>query len=591
MSETHERRGILGGFNALLRHFSPSERLALYALTVTLALSTFILLVGVNDAVSTQVPTEGGSIVEGAVGTPRFINPVLATTDADQDLAMLTYSGLLRVGENGLIPDLAGRYEISDDGKTYTFHLREGLAFHDGTPLTSADILFTIALVQNPDIKSPRRADWDGVAVTAPDDRTVVIELPHAYAPFLENATLGILPKSHWENVPAEEFPFHSLNTHPIGSGPYMIGAVLLDTTGAPTEYTLEAFPTFALGKPHVSMTYRLYSNDDALLAAADAGDIESFVASSPKRIPREVQDNGNFLRIPLTRIFGVFLNQNHAPVLADASVREALDVAIDKETIIAQVLGGYGSALTGPVPESILAGDVAGVATSSESAEEVAENVNRADAARGILADGGWEFVAPSSTPESGVPAPAGVWTKDTSTLSLKLATADAEELVATAQSVADAWTAAGIPTEVEIYPLPEFNQDILRPRTYDAILFGEAVGRSLDLYPFWHSSQRNDPGLNLSLYTNAEADRALASARTSTNVEEREKFIREFLEAIGRDNPAVFLYSPEIAYLVPSYVKGITVPALTAPSERFASVHEWYRDTERIWDIFSEK
>ena len=137
-------------------------------------------------------------------------------------------------------------------------------------------------------------------------------------------------------------------------------------------------------------------------------------------------------------------------------------------------------------------------------------------------------------------------------------------------------------------MYPLSEFNQTVLRPRSYDAILFGEVVGRSLDLFPFWHSSQRNDPGLNLSQYANTEADRALASARAATDRGAREAVIREFLAQIQEDRPAVFLYSPEAAYLLPANVQGVDIDPAVSTAERFAEIHTWYRDTERVWDFF---
>ncbi len=151
-------------------------------------------------------------------------------------------------------------------------------------------------------------------------------------------------------------------------------------------------------------------------------------------------------------------------------------------------------------------------------------------------------------------------------------------------------AWNAAGIKTEVHVYPLTEFNQTILRPRAYDAILFGEVVGRSLDLFAFWHSSQRNDPGLNLALYTSSAADKALADARASSDSAARQEHLRAFLEEVAKDKPAVFLYAPEIAYILPSRLQGVELGTLTTPADRFLTIHTWYRDTERVWNIFSK-
>lgn len=569
--ELKPRRTLFRGLNALLVHFSPSERLLLYTFTLTMGLSAFALVGHANDRISTEVPTKGGEIVEGGVGTPRFVNPVLALTPTDEDLTILVYSGLVRAIDGEFMPDLAEGFEISDDGTTYTFHLRDGLVFHDGTPLTAEDVLFTVALVQDPDVKSPRRADWDGVAARAPDPRTIVFTLPHAYAPFIEIATLGILPEEHWKDVPASELPFHALNTRPIGSGPYAMHDVELDSAGAPLEYRLRAYAGFTLGEPNISrITYRSYPNEDELFRAFDEGDISSFLAQSPKSVQQYQRDEGVFHSVALSRIFGIFLNQNQASVLADAAVREALDAAIDKEKIVAEVLGGFGEPIDGPVPAGILP-----TATSTPGTDHAAD-------ARAILQSGGWTLRDANATTTQ------SHWSKGGTVLEIRLSIPDTAEIVETAEAVADAWRTAGIGVELEVYPLSEFNQTVLRPRQYDAILFGEVVGRSLDLFPFWHSSQRNDPGLNFSLYTNSEADRALSAARSATDRAARETSIRALLAQLDEDAPAVFLYSPEAAYLLPSSVNGVQIDPVMTAAERFTEIHTWYRDTERVWDVF---
>lgn len=577
--DLNRREPRFKGLHALMRVFTPVQRMLLYFFTIVLALSAFVLIAQANNLISVQVPASGGSFVEGAVGTPRFVNPLLATSQTDLDLTTLIYSGLVREEKDGTFtPDLAESVEISPDGMTYTFRLKEGLTFHDGDPLTAEDVLFTIALAQNPEAKSARRADWEGVSAKADDDRTIVFTLPAPYAPFLENATMGILPKHLWESVPVAEFQFAPLNTRPIGSGAYRIKDVAFDSTGAPTEYELVPFKKFALGEANITrITYRIYPNDEEMQAAYEDGDIDSFVSSSPKLLPRNAENDSNLIRVPLSRVFSVFLNQNHASVLANASVRNALNAAIDKQKLVNDILGGYGTTLDGPIPSGLMLEEAA---SSSIPLTEAAVATDHTKAARDILAAGGWKFDETSQS-----------WTRDKTTLSLKIATADTEELVATARAIADAWGAAGIKTDVEVYALQEFNQTILRPRAYDAILFGEVVGRSLDLYAFWHSSQRNDPGLNLALYTNAAADKALTDARSQPDPAARQESYRAFLDAVAEDAPAVFLYSPDVVYLVPKRLHGIDIGTVTTPSERFLDVYHWYRDTERVWDIFANQ
>src|SRR5690606_32882866 len=123
----------------------------------------------------------------GLIGSPRFINPLLATSDTDKDLTALIYSGLLRIGPDGsLIPDLAESYEISDDGLTYTFTLKPNLTWHDGRKLTARDIVFTVNLAQNENTRSVKRPIWDGVTVEQSGEKTIIFRLNQPYAPFLE---------------------------------------------------------------------------------------------------------------------------------------------------------------------------------------------------------------------------------------------------------------------------------------------------------------------------------------------------------------------------------------------------------------------
>lgn len=348
-------RRALYAAEELLKTFSPGDRFIFYVLSIVLAGSAFALLAGLNAMVSSEVPSRGGSLTEGIVGTPRFANPVLAVSGPDQDVTNLVYSGLMRATDDGgFVPDLAESYSVSDDGTSYMFRIRDGASFHDGSPVTPEDVLFTVALAQNPNVKSPRRADWEGVTVSSPDPRTVIFTLPHAYAPFLENTTLGVMPKNLWSSIAPGDIPFSPLNTHPVGSGPYRVTRVQTDASGAATKMELSAFKRFALGVPHISrITLAFFPNENELLNAFQKGVVESFAAASPSR-DLSFPNDYMMLRAPLTRVFGVFFNQSHAPILADSSVRAALDAAIDRNALIQEALGGYGEAIAGPIPPGL---------------------------------------------------------------------------------------------------------------------------------------------------------------------------------------------------------------------------------------------
>lgn len=553
----------------LIKSFSITEKVLFAFIVGIFAFSGIALLYQANKAFLVEVPDYGGSVTEGVVGSPRFINPLLAISDADRDLTSLIYSGLLKAtADGGMRPDLAESYTISDDGLTYTFILKNNAVFHDGSPVTTEDIEFTIAKAQDALLKSPRRSSWDGVKVQVINERTISFTLKQAYSPFIQNTTLGILPKHIWKNVDNESFPFSTFNNKPVGSGPYSIESVVTSDSGLPIEYTLKAFKKYTLGRPFIdTLTLKFYINEKSLLEAFQNEDIESINSISPANVGLLRKANTALLTPPLPRVFGIFFNQNEAPIFVNKEVRIALNAALDKNQMISEVLYGYGQAIDGPLHT-----DKAKVVTETLD-EQIA-------AARTILEKAGWKFNE------------GGVYEKktkrDTEILAFSISTSDAPELKALAQSAQKRWQQLGARVDVKIFEVGDLNQNIIRPRKYDALLFGEVLGRDLDLYPFWHSSQRSDPGLNIALYTNSKTDKILEDYRKAVDEKTKKTYLDAFETEIRADTPFVPLYAPYFIYIIPSTIKNITLGQPTISGERFLGVHEWYINTNNVWKIF---
>ncbi len=564
-----------------VRRFSLTERMLFYALAVILSVSAIATLYEVNQSFMVEIPSQGGTLTEGVIGLPRFINPVLAFSDVDRDMTTLMYSGLLKATPEGtLVPDLAQSYSISPDGLTYTFVLKPDIKFHDNTPITADDVAFTIEKAQDPSIKSPKRANWEGVQVEKINDRQINLILKQPYSPFLENATLGILPKHIWNNVGAEEFPFGLFNTNPVGSGPYKLKSIERNASGIPVYYRLEAFDRYTFGKPLIeNLVLRFFQNNGALVTAYDNGTIESMANIYPKQASDIREKNGRVERTPLPRIFAVFFNQNQAPVLANKEVRQALEVAVDKEKIVQTVLNGEGIAISSPIPPGLLSDMPETGPNESPKTEE-----ERIASAKKILETAKWKWNAEKKVYEKTVK-------KETSTLSFSISTSNAPELKATAEILKAMWEKVGFQVDLKISDIGELNQNVIRSRKYDALLFGEIIGRDLDLFAFWHSSQRNDPGLNIALYTNAKADKLLDEARSISDRDSRLEKYAALETEIKNDYPAIFVYSPDFLYVVPKNLKGFTLVHLTTPAERFLNIEKWYTETERVWKIFAKE
>jgi len=557
----------------------PWRRIAIFSILIFTATSV-MLLVRLNDSFLVEIPKDGGTLTEGIIGRPRFINPVIARSDADRDIAELVYSGLIQSStDNQFTPDLAESYDVSPDGLTYTFTLRENLFWHDGEPITSADVAFTIDKVRDPGlaIKSPRRASWEGVSVETPSPNVVVFHLKQPYAPFLENATMGILPKHIWVNVPNGEFDVTFHNIKPIGSGPYRISGITQDADkGLPKHYDLVAFKRYARGEPHITnLRIIFFGNNNELSQAYASGQIDQMHSIEPTQA-NELEIVGAQIRQSvLPRAFAGYFNQTQQPIFTNIAVRKALSIAVDKDEILNTVLLGYGRVINGPLPFAPF--DTMGAPS--------ATNFDGISEAKKILEADGWVLNANSVYEKTDKKK------KTTTTLEFSLAVPDVPELRQSAELLRVNWERVGARVTVKVFELATFSSDVLTPRKYDVLFFGQVIGRTPDLFAYWHSSQRHAPGLNIALYANKKVDKILEDARKEKDDVIRNEMLTSFLAEINSDIPAFFVYSPDFLYATGKHVRGIQTGLITTESERFLGIENWYIESERVWKWFADR
>jgi len=567
-------------FLYLLRMLSLKEKNILLGTLAFGIIASLIFFHKLNSLFLIQVPSDGGAITEGIVGTPRFINPILAISDADRDLTSLIYSGLMRPdGQGGLEPGLAESYSVSKDGLSYTFTLKEKLLWSDKEKITSDDIIFTLNQATDPSLKSPRRASWEGVSIEKIDDKNIRFTLKKPYAPFLENTILGILPKHLWENASAEQMTFSDFNILPKGSGPYKIKSVKKNSSGIVSSYVLERNPYFVKGLAHIKIiNLKFYSSEEAMILAFRAGEIDSMSGVTPETLEKIPLEKKTVRDLNLPRVFGIFFNQNENPILADKAVRKALGVLLDKKQIIESVVKGYATPLDSPIPVGTFGGEITEPAENLSGTEAIAQ-------ASSILSATGWSYNEKEK-----------IWEKkkgkEKERLALSIETSDVPELKKTAEIIKQKWSEFGAEVNLKIFETGDLNQNVIRTRNYHALLFGLVTGRDPDPFAFWHSSQKNDPGLNIASYANSTVDKILETARVTGDSEKRKTLYKEFTKEILKDTPAIFLYSPKFIYIQPSELKTEkSVLSIITPSERFSQVHKWYTNTESVWRSFAKK
>ncbi|MGB9775096.1 MAG: ABC transporter substrate-binding protein [Anaerolineae bacterium] len=514
------------------------------------------------------VPATGGTYVEGVAGFPHAINPLLAAyNEVDQDLCALVFSGLTRLNGRGEVePDLALKWETSLDGLTYIFHLRSGLHWPDGAPLTADDVLFTVNLMQDPDFPGPPDlgALWRTVQVFKDDDLTVRFVLSEPFAPFLDYTTVGLLPAHLLEGVRAADLPSIDLNLRPVGSGPFQVAEVET-RQGDIVSLLLKPNPEYHGPKPYLEgVRFRFYPSYQSAFRALQAGEVEGVGRVLLSELPQARQEADlNLYSAPLAHQVLVFLNlakKDELPFFQEKEVRQALLYGLDRQGLVDEVLEGQAIVAHSP----ILAGTWAyygGIRHYEYDPQQ----------ARALLDGAGWAL-----------PPGGTVRTKGEGGFSFTLLSSTDPVQVAVAQEVARQWQAIGVSVNAVAVPPLEL-RDRLERRDYQAALVELALPGNPDPYPLWHQTQITT-GQNYAGLDHRRISEVIETARITVDPTRQAVLYREFQELFADEVPAILLYQPVYTYGVGRKVQGVQIGPLMTPSDRLATISSWYIATRRV-------
>lgn len=530
-------------------------------LLVLLISGVVIQNISLSNYYQTLRPVPGGIYNEGVLGTFTNANPLYASSSADSTVSRLLFAGLLKYDDqNKLVGDLASDYSVDTTrGVTYTVHLKPHLTWQDGQPLTSADVVYTYQMIQNPDAKSPLQASWQGIKVTATDSRTVVFTLPGPLASFPYNMTNGIVPQHLLGSIPPADLRSADFNTvHPVGAGPFSWQAIQV-AGGTPAtareQIALVPFDGYQGGKPKLQeFVVHVYADQAELVRAFQKNQLTAVMGLTD--IPRELQTRSSVQvhNISLTAATMVFFKTSTG-VLADTKLRQALVQASNVPHIISNL--GYP---THAVREPLLTGQLA----YDPSLVQSGFNIR---AARTALDSDGW------------VVGKNGIRTKAGQRLSFSLSASNTPEYRGVTNQLKEQWRAVGADVTIQLQEPNDF-QSTLSYHSYDAVLYGISIGVDPDVFVYWDSSQadiRSANRLNLSEYKNTTADAALEAGRTRLDPSLRTVKYKPFLQAWQQDNPALGLYQPRLLYLTNGTVAGLSDHSINTVIGRFNNIENW--------------
>ncbi len=598
----------LPGFDQLrhiFRVLTGWEKKIFIGAAIALVVGLVGLIFNIYNNFSQTVPTTGGQYSEGLIGTVRFLNPLFASTnDVDADISSLIFSGLVKnTPQSGIVGDLASSYEVSPDQKQYTFTLRDNIFWHDGMPVSVEDVLFTFDLIKDSDIGSPLKVSFDGVTAEKIDDKTVRFTLKETFPAFLNALTVGILPKHVWQNTPSDAVRLSPLNLKPIGTGPYKFSSLKKDKTGAVHSVTLSSFSDYYVGQPYIDeVTFQIYA--DFSLAEQALTNRHVLALSY---LPKDSRDklfgdddsyqDYRLRSLQFPQYVAVFFNQNAAGLLKEKTVRQALAQAIDRQRIVRSVLRGQGTVINGPILPGYVGYDAS--LTGYEFSTDQANSL--LDSAKWAKLDSA-EYIAKARAAEQAAQGESFVDRSDeerlqelgqqkffrqkgNEELTITLTVVDEPESLGIAEIIKENWQAIGVRTVIEAVSVNDVRRTVIKNRDYQAFLYGEVVGSDPDPFPFWHSSQNSDPGLNLAIFTDRRVDAAIEKARQTTDQGVRETEYKNLQNVLLSEVPAIFLFNPTYPYVIDEDVKGLQVDRIFTPADRLSDMASRYFKTKRIW------
>jgi peptide/nickel transport system substrate-binding protein len=556
------------------------------------------LMVYLAEAYSVEhEPAPGGTYVEGMVGSPQYVNPLLCQyNDADRDLCTLVFSGLLRLDERGQVQtDLADSWEVSPDGLVYTFRLRPNARWHDNRPVTAEDVIYTVKLLQDPNFPGMQdvAAMWRTVKAEEVNSLTVQFTLQEPYTPFLQYVTtgnFGVLPHHVLGDVKAADLPTLPFNRKPIGSGPFQVEQFGSSETGQPQHVLLSAFPGYYGQQPYIAkVDFKFYPDYPSMLAAYRAGEIQG-LNKVPTDQLNSVRDTPslNLYTGPMAGYTMIFLNQGDPalPFFQDQNVRQALLLSLDRRQIIEEVLHGQGLIADSPLIPGTWA-----------YAADLPPVVPNRDRARQLLNEAGWrypvaqvqppargenDFVVIPPTPVAG-PNDTPIRVKDSTPISFTLYTNNNPLQVALAQAVAKQWLEIGV--QASVVPVQTgLRNNYLDPRMYQAALIDVQLPSDPDPYPFWHETQAESPGQNYSQYRDRDMSEVLEQARRTNDQVQRTSLYHRFQEMFREKTPGILLYYPVYNYGISEKVRNVQIGPIAVSADRFRTLPEWYVITRRV-------
>lgn len=517
-------------------------RLVIFEWSLLVAALIFLAIaqsIWFKNSYTTEAFTNGGNYAEATLGKVSTLNPLFASTSSEKTLSRLLFATLLTSDLSGNPgPGLAETFHSTDNGKTWVLKLRKDLNWSDNEPLTNDDVLFTLSLIQNPSVASIYNANLANVIININENNEIIFSLPSAYADFSSVLNIPIVPKHILGNTDPKKILEHSFSTKPICSGAFVLNAIQGSTSSDEKIFYLNANSHYYKGAPLLDkFIIHTYPDKTSIISALNSNTVTSTAELSTN--DKILITNSTIIERQTAINSGVYAFFNTSTVGYD--LRKAIQKGIDIDNIRQAAQDSF--VLDYPLIKS-----------------QITLNSYPALSERDV--DSAWQIIEAMNL-----------------TTPIRIVATKSGYIEETAKMFEKELIALGLNTTLTFYEEDQnFISSILSPRNYDILIYDIELGSDPDLITYYHSSQANPSGMNLSNYKNSIVDDILTSARETTDKNLRIAKYESFLKYWVSDVPAIGLYQANFSYF---YNRNIHIFAdenfLSIPLDRFSDIENW--------------
>ena len=501
-------------------------------------------------------PAYGDTIITASIGEASNLIPILAGDSASHDVAGYVYNGLVKYDKNlNIVGVLAESWEISKDNLSIIFHLRKGVKWHDDTPFTAHDVMYTYRVIVDPRTPTPYAGDFKPVKeVMVIDDYTFKVTYEKPFAPALQSWSVGILPSHLLEGTDITSSP---LIRKPVGTGPYIFKEWI-----SGDRIVLTSNDNYFEGKPFVERRITRVIPDLATMFLELKRYTIDMMGLTPLQALKQTDYPGfrrEFNKYKYLGFSYVYLGYNlKHQVFRDRRVRQAITHAINKQEIIDGILLGQGVEATGPYKPDMWAynGNVRRYEHSREKALALLQEAGFEKRKDGVLARNGKPF-------------------------ELTILVNQGNDVrIRTAELIQKRLHEVGISVKIRTIEWATFVNEFIDKRNFEAVILGWSFGPEPDLFDVWHSSKQGLKEFNFVSYANKEVDDLIMKARHTMNQDKRKKYYFRIQEILADEQPYTFLFIPYSLVAVHKRIKGIE----PAPAGIAYNTNEWYVPKEQM-------